>query len=128
MGYEISRGTLGRCKSFAVGKYKHRKISKDSDHAPIIKVNERIYLSLSNIKATLKMEHKITNSNWRIMVDESTQRKFTALFNTQNGMVEPICIYSNKWNQGGLPVHKIRCDIAGENVLWKMWRMGRIGN
>ena len=43
--------------------------------------------------------------------------KFNVYFDTKNGMVEPTCTRFNKYNQGVLPVHKIICDYAVENVL-----------
>ena len=42
---------------------------------------------------------------------------FTAFFVTNKCMVEYTCTNFQRWEQVGLPVHKIRCDNAGETVL-----------
>ena len=58
---------------------------------PITKVNERIYIDLYKLKAHVGMNKNISKSNWRLMVDEDTQMKFTHFFETKKGMVEPTC-------------------------------------
>ena len=51
------------------------------------------------------------------MVDYATQTNFNSLFNTNKGMMETTYTQFNKWQQGGLPVHKIICDNTEDNVL-----------
>ena len=61
----------------------------------------------------------VSKPNWRIMVDEKTNLKFSDVFQTKNGMVEPTCEQLNKWKQARRPVKFIRLDNAGENKLLK---------
>eukprot|EP00957_Ditylum_brightwellii_P118084 9005761-Ditylum_brightwellii.AAC.1 len=55
--------------------------------------------------------------------------KWTAFFQTKNGMIEPTCVKLNKWKQGGKAVKYIRLDNAGkekalekrcESAVWKL--------
>jgi hypothetical protein len=59
----------------------------------------------------------VINPNWRIMVDERTQMKFSAFFAKKNLMVEPTCVQLNKWKNADKAVKFIRMDNAGENKL-----------
>eukprot|EP00957_Ditylum_brightwellii_P132388 10095050-Ditylum_brightwellii.AAC.2 len=64
------------------------------------------------------------------MVEERTGMKWTAFFQTKNGMIDPTCVKPNKWKQGGKAVKYIRLDNAGKNkVLEKqcesaVWKLG----
>ena len=127
LGCEIPIGGLGQCKSCAVGRAKQKNASNYSYHAPSTKANDMTYLDLSKLKAPVKMSYKITKSNWRLMGDKAIQMNFTAFSETNNSMVGPTCIQFNKWNQGGLPVHKIRCDTSREIFLQeKSGKWGRL--
>ena len=57
------------------------------------------------------------------MVDAYTQIKFISFFRANKVIVEPTCTPFNKWEKGGLPINKIRCDNTGENVI-----LGELGN
>ena len=75
---------------------------------------------LSKIKSTTDSDVKVTKSNWRLMVDEYTQMKFSDFYETKDGMVDPTCKKLNMcWKQQGKPVEIIRLDNAGENVKLK---------
>jgi hypothetical protein len=58
---------------------------------------------------------KVTNGNWRLMVDETTGLKFSQFYDKQSDMVEPTCEHFNRWAQHGKPVKFVRLDNAGEN-------------
>jgi hypothetical protein len=72
----------------------------------------------------------VTRTNWRIMVDEQTQLKFSNFYKKKNGMIEPTCVQLNKWKQAGLAVKYMPLDNTGENLKLqevsdsKDWKLG----
>jgi hypothetical protein len=74
----------------------------------------RVYLDMSTVKSE-KGEPKVTNPNWKIMVDESTNMKITHFFKAKNGMCEPTCELIKKWKYMKIEVKCLRIDNAGEN-------------
>jgi hypothetical protein len=58
---------------------------------------------------------KMVKPNWRIMVEERTQLKFSDFYPTKNGMIEPTFEQFQKWKQSGKQVKCVRLDNAGEN-------------
>jgi hypothetical protein len=81
-----------------------------------VKDASQIYLDITPIKKT-KKGPKVYKGNWRIMVDERTQLKFSDFFNTKNGMVEETCEQLHCWKESGREAKIIRLDNAGENKL-----------
>ena len=79
---------------------------------------ERIFLDISAVKKP-KGGPRVYKPNWRMMVDERTQLKFSDFFETKDGMVEPTLEQINKWDAAGLKVKYIRLDNAGENKKLK---------
>ena len=61
----------------------------------------------------------MTKPNWRILVDERTQTKFSAFYETKSDMVEPTCEKFYKWKESGMPVQVVHMDGAGENMKLK---------
>lgn len=114
LGWDLKPGSLGVCESCTVAKAKQKNVPKVSEHIPSNIPNERIYLDIATVKQ-MPNEPRITRPHWRIMVDECTQMKFSNFFETKNGMIEPTCIWLDKWRQNGKPVKFIRLDNAGEN-------------
>ena len=114
-GFKISRGTLGPCEACAAGKAKQKNVTKKSEHKIAEKSNERVFLDISTGKAKKNMNYKVTKPNWRIIVEEKTQMKWSQFYRTKNGMVEPTCAMFNRWKQAGKPVKYLRMDNAGEN-------------
>jgi hypothetical protein len=112
--WTISVGGLKPCDSCAAGKAKQKNVSKNSDHQPATMTNERIFLDIATLKSPPEGPN-VTKPNWRIMVDERTQLKFSDFFETKNGMIEPTCEQFQKWHQHGMPVKYVRLDNAGEN-------------
>jgi hypothetical protein len=53
-----------------------------------------------------------TKPNWRFM-----ESKFSNVFTTKSGMVEPTSEQFQKWIQNGISVDFVRMDNAGENML-----------
>ena len=117
------------CDSCAAGKAKQKNICKESDHQPAKNSNERIFLEIATLKS-MPNGPTVTKPNWRIMVDERTQLKFSNFLDTKNGMIEPTCEQFQKWSQHGIPVKYVRCDNAGENMKLKTrcasadWKLG----
>ena len=116
LGWTITRGSMLPCVACAEAKAKQKNVPKVSDHEPTTDTNGRVHLDLATIK-TPKGGSKITKPNWRIIVDEKTQLKFSDFFETKNGMVEPTCELFQKWKAAGIPVRILRMDNAGENKL-----------
>jgi phosphopentomutase len=81
---------------------------------PSTKNESRIYLYIATIKKT-KNGPKVYKGNWRIMVDETTQLKFSDFFDTKNGMVEETCEQLHRWKESGRGAKIIRLDNSGEN-------------
>ena len=116
LGWELSPGSLGACKACTIGKAKQKNVPKLSEGEPAKPGENRIYLDISTVKQ--KKDHpKPTRPNWRIMVDERMQLKFSNFFKTKNGMVKPTCEQFQKWKQNGKAVTHLRMDNAGENKL-----------
>jgi hypothetical protein len=102
------------CKACAEGKAKQKNIvarKKPSDDG-----DGRIFLDISSVNNTEYPEvENIPKPYWRIIVDESTQLKFSDFFSSKSGMIEPTCILINKWIASGKNIKIIRCDDGGEN-------------
>jgi hypothetical protein len=116
LGWELTRGTLGVCEPCAEAKAKQKHFPRHPDIPPSTKDENRIYLDIANIKKT-KKGPKVYKGNWRIMVDERTQLKFSDFFDTKNGMVEDTCEQLHRWKESGQGAKIIRLDNAGENKL-----------
>jgi hypothetical protein len=114
LGWEIKKGGMKPCDACNAAKAKQKNVEKDSDHVPAKENAERIYLDLSKVKAPEGIPQP-GKPNWRIMVDERTNLKFSDFFGTKDGMIEPTCEQIGKWKNAGLKVKFIRCDNAGEN-------------
>jgi hypothetical protein len=135
LGIDIVRGSLKPCESCGVAKAKKKGVSKDSDHKPSENPNGRVFLDLSKIRAPKKLKHKVQQvhkSNWRLIVDEFSELKFSGFFESKDKMVEPTCELFDRWKQTKKPVKVVRCDNAGENtklenrLASKDWKMGEI--
>ncbi|MGH7955289.1 MAG: reverse transcriptase domain-containing protein [Gloeomargaritales cyanobacterium] len=114
LGWELKKGQMNPCDACASGKAKQKNVSKDSNHKPARSNAERLFLDISTIKSK-DDDIKPTKSNWRVMVDERTNLKFSNFFESKDGMVEPTCEQLGKWKNAGLKVKYIRLDNAGEN-------------
>jgi hypothetical protein len=84
LGWELTKGTLGVCEPCTEATSKQKNLLRHPDTPPSTKDKGRIYLDITNIKKT-KNGPKVYKGNWRIMVDERTQLKFSDFFDTKNG-------------------------------------------
>jgi hypothetical protein len=129
LGVKLTRGTLKPCEACTAGKAKQKNAPKTSDHEPATAEERQIFLDIATVKQ-IKGGPNVTKPNWRIMVDERTQTKFSDFYETKNGMVEPTCVQLNKWKQDGKAVKCVRLDNAGENKKLqkrsdsKDWKLG----
>jgi hypothetical protein len=89
-------------------------VPKKSEHVPSVENNGRIFLGIATIKK-VKDGPSVYRPNWRIMVDERTNLKFSDFYQTKAGMVKPTCEQFHRWKQAGQPVKFVRLDNAGEN-------------
>jgi hypothetical protein len=119
LGIQITQGKMKPCDVCAAAKAKQKNVPKDSDHEPATGSDRRIFLDIATIKKT-KKGPLVTKPNWQLMVDEQTRLKFSNLFQTKNGMVEPTCAQFHRWKQNGKAFSHVRMDGAGENKTLKM--------
>ena len=89
---------------------------KELNHEPRKVSNGRIFLDISTIKDPNMGKKQQYKKNWRILVDEQTNLKFSDFFETKDGMVEPTLEQFYRWEKAGMPVQIISCDGAGENI------------
>ena len=115
LNWNLTRGGLKPCEACAAGKAKQKNVPKESVHVPATMPAERVFLDISTVKKPNDGTVINSKKNWRIIVDERTQMKFSEFFETKNGMIEPTCVQINQWNQNGLIVKYLHCDNAGEN-------------
>jgi len=129
LGWELIPGPMMPCESCAAGKAKQKNVPKISEGKPAEDGKSRIFLDIATVKSK-EGKPKATKPNWRIMVDERTQLKFSNFYPTKNGMVEPTCEQFHKWKSNGILVDYVRMDNAGENTLLqkrsesKDWKLG----
>ena len=84
MGFELTRGSMHTCKSCATGKAKQKNVPQISDHNPVTKCNEWVFLDISTIKGP-KVDKKvaITRMNWFIVVDEFSGMNISSFHDTK---------------------------------------------
>ena len=107
------------CEACAKAKAQQKTYSKPGENVPqqTLELGERrIYLDIAQLKHPTGAS-SITKSYWRIMVDEATQLKFTAFFNTKDGMITATCVQLSQWKALGFLVQYMRMDNAGKNKL-----------
>ena len=117
LGYTLKSGTMPVCEACEKAKAQQKTLHAIEDEAIHVEMTlgeRRIYLDMAKLKAPAGAS-TITNNNWRIMVDEATQLKFSAFFPTKAAMVEPKCKQLSRWQAAGFPVQYLRMDNAGEN-------------
>ena len=103
------------CTACAAAKAKQKSVPKESDHVPVTGDACRVFLDISTIKKPNDLK-TLAKPNWRIMVDERTQMKFSGFYEKKNHMVDPTCVKLNKWKQAGKTVKFIRMGNAGTNL------------
>jgi hypothetical protein len=124
-------GSLKPCDGCTAGKAKQKNVPKESDHVVATEPNEaRVFLDIATIKKPEGESGSVYKPNWRIVVDERTQMKFSDFFVSKSGMAEPTCELFQRWKDVGREVRYLRVDNTGENKLlqsccesadWKFW-------
>ena len=113
LGWTLTKGGMLPCPSCTVAKAKQKNVPKDSPHVPASKDASQIFLDISTVRAPDGT--RVPKPNWRILVDERTQLKFSSFFAHKNDMIEPTCAQFQRWQKAGRPVKYLRMDNAGEN-------------
>jgi hypothetical protein len=131
LGWTFSRGSLKPCDGCRAGKAKQKNVPKESEHVVATEPNEaRVFLDIATIKKPGGESGSVSKPNWRIVVYERTQMKFSDFFVSKSGMAEPACELFQRWKDVGRQVRYLRMDNAGENKLtqsccesadWKFW-------
>jgi hypothetical protein len=129
LGITITRGVMKPCAACGEAKAKQKSVPKHGTHKKATSKERRVFLDIATVKQP-KNGPNVSKTNWRIMVDERTQLKFSDFYEKKNGMIEPTCVRLNRWKQHGLGVKYIRLDNAGENLKLqevsdsKEWQLG----
>jgi hypothetical protein len=116
LGWKLSPGNLKPCDACAGRKAKQKKVPKVSSHEVATAGEARVFLDIATVKGPEKGPN-VTIPNWRIIVDERTQLKFSDFFETKRGMAEPTCELFHRWKNAGREVQFLRMNNAGENLL-----------
>ena len=114
LGWSIKPGNFEVCVAGAKAKAKQINVPKITRHIKGSKEEPHVFLDLCTVK-NKSGQVELTKTNWRIMVDECTEMKFSDFFVKKSDMVEPTCQQLQKWKQAGLGAKFIRLDNAGEN-------------
>jgi hypothetical protein len=109
LGWELTRRTLGVCEPCTEAKAKLKNLPQHPEAPLSTKDEKRIYLDITTIKKT-KKGPKVYKGNWRIIVDERTQLKFSNFFDTKNGMVKDTCEQLHRWKESGCGTEIIPLD------------------
>jgi hypothetical protein len=129
LGWELKPWLLESCEAHAAAKGKQKSILQISKGMPAKDGKNCIYLDIAMVKQRRGMP-RANKPNWRIMVDQRTQLKFSNFFNTKNGMVKLMCEQLHQWKQNNITVDYSRLDNAGENKSLKQrceskdWKFG----
>jgi hypothetical protein len=97
---KITQGCMMPCEACTLAKAKQKnvpKINKTQVHAT--KFGERIYSDLLTVRQA-NSGQSVTKPNWHKMIDKATRLKFSAFYDSKNGMVEPTCEIVHCWKQG----------------------------
>jgi hypothetical protein len=84
LGWEITKGVLAPCESCAVGKAKQTNVPKKSEHVVSQKNGEQLFLDITTITGEKDGVKPNEKRNWRILVDERTQMKFSLFCATKD--------------------------------------------
>ena len=104
-------------------------VPKETEHSKAVVGENQIFLDIATVKKQ-KDGPKVSNLNWRIMVDERTGMKFSDFYASKTAMVEPTCEQWHKWKTVGLAVKYCRLNNARENKLLQKrcnsakWQLG----
>ena len=97
LGWEIAIGSIKPWEACIIGKAKQINVSNNSDHEPDKGNDERIFIDISSVKGKKDGPPFQWKQHWRVILYEQTNLKFTKIFSTKNGMIEPILEQIEKW-------------------------------
>jgi hypothetical protein len=113
LGWTLSRGSLKPCDGCTAGKAKQKNVPKESDHVVVTEPNEaRVCMYIATIKKPEGESGSVYKPNWRIVVDERTQMKFSDFFVSKSGMAVPTCELFQHWKDVEREVRYLRMDNA----------------
>jgi hypothetical protein len=115
LGIKVKWGVMKPCRACTVAKAKQKNLNKVSEHKTYDTPGERKFLDLASFKPP-KKEMVIPKPNWRLMVDECTN-KTTHFFKKKDEMIEPTCELIKQLKDKNLGIKFLRMDNAGENQL-----------
>lgn len=81
--------------------------------------SQEYFLTCQRCKDKTKVASKkemMNKPNWRILVDERTQLKFSHFFKNKNGMIEPTPKLFHQMAVNDPQVDTVRMDNSGENT------------
>jgi hypothetical protein len=113
MGWNITT-PVKPCDACSVAKAKQKNVPKENEQDNNVDHAGRVFLDISTVKRK-KKDPPVAKPNWRIVVDERTQLKFSAFYKPKSDMVEPTCELFHKWKETGKNLKIVRLDGAGEN-------------
>jgi hypothetical protein len=118
LGWTLSLGSLKPCDGCLAGKAKQKNVPSKSNHVVATEANKaRVFLDITMIKKPEGEKGSVYKPNWRFVVDERTQMKFSDFFLSKSGMTEPTCELFQPWKDVGREVRYLWMDNAGENKL-----------
>ena len=88
LGFKLTRINIRKCLSCAVAEVNPKNVPNKSPHEPAKKSNGRLFLDISTIKAPKEIKAKVTEPNWRIIVDKHSVLNFISFYDTKDGTVE----------------------------------------
>jgi hypothetical protein len=103
LGWMITQGTLGVCQACTEAKAKQKNVPMHPYQPPSTRNEGWIYLDIVTVRKT-KNGPKVTNGNWRLMVDKHSGLKFSKFYEKKSDMVELTCEHFNRWAQHSKPV------------------------
>jgi hypothetical protein len=113
LGWTITRGPLGVCKSCANAKARQKNMPKISTGENATVINGWWFHDISSLK--VHKGEKCSSKIWDLTVDEFTGIPFSEIYNKKNEFIESMCQHIQAQTARGYPVLIMRQDNAGEN-------------
>jgi hypothetical protein len=116
LGWTITRGSLGKCESCAIGKARQKNIGKGDANPPTC-IGELWYIDGMSIKQTKKTKGPFPSNNKAVMfIEHKTGTGFLGWFNTKDAFINDYIIKMNVLrNRRKYSFKRLRADGAGEN-------------
>jgi hypothetical protein len=106
MGWVLTRGVLKTCEHCAMAKAKQNNVRKELEAKKAAIMGYRLYLDLSKVtvKSGTSKNETINPDNWRVLVCEATDKKWSDFTVTNSDMVERTCEHLHKLKSWNIPV------------------------